>query len=103
MKFAWIAWWIVSGFWLALFAAGSIFLAQRDVDATGAVQIPEIIMLNIFVLACFYNPFAHSTWLVAMVIVRHKRIQETSVQEFKAFLVMKRVRQQGFMLISVGN
>ncbi|WP_246516404.1 DUF3923 family protein [Salicibibacter cibarius] len=27
------------------------FLAQRDVDATGAVQTPEIIMLNIFVLA----------------------------------------------------
>jgi len=32
-------------------------LAQRDVDATVAIQTPEIIMLNILVLALpFYSP-----------------------------------------------
>ncbi|MFD2759960.1 DUF3923 family protein [Lentibacillus juripiscarius] len=51
MKFSWIAWWIVNAFWLALFAAGSILLAQKDVDAAGAIQTPKIIMLNILVLA----------------------------------------------------
>ncbi|QQK77021.1 DUF3923 family protein [Salicibibacter cibarius] len=83
MKFAWIAWWIVNAFWLALFAVGSFFLAQRDVDATGAVQTPGIIMLNILTLAMvFIIPLLIQLgWLVAMVIIRRKRNQEMAVQE----------------------
>ncbi|SDJ32555.1 DUF3923 family protein [Natribacillus halophilus] len=83
MKFAWIAWWIVNAFWLALFASGSILLAQRDVDATGAVQTPGIIMLNILVLAMlFIIPLLIQIgWLVVMLVVKNKRNKEMTVQE----------------------
>ncbi|WP_229671894.1 DUF3923 family protein [Lentibacillus kapialis] len=82
VKLAWIAWWIVNAFWLALFAAGSIFLAQRDVDATGSIQTPEIIMLNILVLALpFLIPLLIQIgWLVAMLVIKNKRNKEMTVQ-----------------------
>ncbi|MGM7680796.1 DUF3923 family protein [Cytobacillus sp. Hm23] len=69
MKVAWIAWWIVNAFWLVLFAIGSFYLVQRDVDATGAVQTPEIIMLNITVLvAAFVIPLLFQLgWLIIMI------------------------------------
>lgn len=83
MKFAWIAWWIVSAFWLVLFAAGSILLAQRDVDATGAVQTPGIITLNILTLSMvFIIPLLIQIgWLIAMLVIKNKRNQEMTVQE----------------------
>ncbi|QQK80874.1 DUF3923 family protein [Salicibibacter cibi] len=83
MKFAWIAWWIVNAFWLTLFAVGSFFLAQRDVDATGAVQTPGIIMLSILTLAmAFVIPLLIQLgWLVAMLVVKNKKNKEMTVQE----------------------
>ncbi|WP_214484992.1 DUF3923 family protein [Bacillus sp. SM2101] len=75
MKVSWVAWWIINACWLVLFAIGSIYLAQRDVDATGAVQTPEIIMLNITVLvAAFVIPLLFQLgWLIIMISKKSNR------------------------------
>ncbi|WP_214483758.1 DUF3923 family protein [Bacillus sp. SM2101] len=75
MRISWIAWWIVNASGLLLFAIGYIYLTQRNVDATGAVQTPEIIMLNITVLvAAFVIPSLFQlVWLIVMISKKSNR------------------------------
>lgn len=53
------------------------FFSKRDIDAAGAIQTPEIIMLNILVLALpFLIPLLIQIgWLVAMLVIKNKRKQ----------------------------
>lgn len=50
MKISWTLWWVVNIFWLIVFALGTAFVWLREVDATGAIQTPEIKLLSFVVL-----------------------------------------------------
>nr|WP_042359367.1 DUF3923 family protein [Geomicrobium sp. JCM 19055] len=65
---------MVTGFWIAIFAIGSYFLTQREVDGAGAVQTPEIILLNILVFASiFILPLLIQIgWLIVMFVLKKK-------------------------------
>ena len=43
-------WWATSLIWLVLFGVIAIFIAVREVDATGAVQTPELRLIAFAVL-----------------------------------------------------
>ncbi|EZH65297.1 DUF3923 family protein [Geomicrobium sp. JCM 19038] len=75
MKVSWFFWWLITGFWIVAFVIGSYFLAQREVDGAGAVQTPEIILLNILVFASiFILPLLIQIgWLIVMIVLKKKK------------------------------
>lgn len=54
MKASWIAWWIVTIFWIVTFIGLSIFIWMRTVDGSGITQTYDAKMAAFIVLIAFY-------------------------------------------------
>lgn len=71
MKISWTLWWVVNIFWLIVFALGTAFVWLRKVDATGAIQTPEIKLLSFVVLLLTFTfPILfQGIWLIINLVV----------------------------------
>ncbi|MBI5973576.1 DUF3923 family protein [Staphylococcus caledonicus] len=75
MKLSWIAWWIVSLFWIITFIAMSVFIWIRDVDASGITQTFEAKLAAFIVLAIFYIiPLViQLIWMIINIVVAQRK------------------------------
>ncbi|KAB8135738.1 DUF3923 family protein [Gracilibacillus oryzae] len=78
MRKRWIFWWVVNGFWLVLFAAGTAFVWMREVDGADVIQTPEVKLASFIVLliAAIFPIMIQIIWLIANLVTGSNKKSE---------------------------